>query len=1512
MAHVPEELALKARKLIKRFHEIQYYSDNFTLSENDGERRFAPNIGTLPKTSSVIYAPKIIGREQDKDNIVEKLLSMTSDSVATPVSILAIVGMGGLGKTTLAQLVYNDSRIQGFFDMHAWVYVSEQFDPTYITKSIISSLEKDNCGLSEVCSPHETLAKQIKQKMVLLVLDDVWNERRDCWDLLCEPMNTAKLCMIIVTTRSERVAKLVQTMPNFYSLNCLSCEESWSLFKQVAFTVDNGNTPNLQEIGMSIVKKCKGLPLAIKTLASMLRYETCEQRWKDVIESELWDLEQPRNEVLPSLELSYKNMPIYLKRCFVAISLYPKDYIFDRNQVLQLWKVLDLLQSDRHNNETEIGNRYLDELVERSFLLFLLTKVDGHYYKKYLMHDLIHDLACFLSADQFFRLDDSSTSIEIPQNARYISIQNLASSEISITPLALRAIIVLPRAEVNINNSEALFSNCEKLRALVLGEGCLDQNLPALMGRLKLLRHLKLVTSFFSHSDPCWDHVDGLRGIGHLNNLLTLPPIHLRNDRIIELRSLNKIRELRIGGLGLHLTIDGAKDARLQSKRHLQLLSLDFGDCCPDHNQQVQLLESLRPHRNLRELIIMNYEGLKYPYWLGDASFSNLTQIELGYSHIQYLPTLGDLPSLVSLHIHDMMIVERIGWEFCSHFHGVKGFPSLTQLRFNWMPKWSEWSGIVDGGFPRLRTLSICHAHSLRLDNIESFPFRSLITLELDKCCCITTIPASTSLRTLRIDRRSFDLRRSSTDGPRLNRLPSLECLTVICHDTTSILLQPQHLPSLKKLNLSCEKLQYCDGLSVLTSLSVLKPWGCPKLPIHSLIPQLQLQTLDVRCSPGYVIGQLAHTEWKHYETSVKPQLCSVHFLTSGKALGFGLFPILISDRNLSGLPMGLYNHSFKLAQANPRAADPWISSMEAMGKYRCGVPCSWSLDLGKATAHGTNAHNLFGEMSSQGEILEKLEQMKTKRRCNEKIDQILEKLDEIEANRRKSFEETTNIIKATTSIFNSASSSTPPTSPTPVLAKCSWACSNSASAYTATSASHNIDVPTPTVAMGLQVSLNHGIGTTTVTPTKCLVNCFDNDTGVNHAILEESFASTTAAATMETVVSEDKACSIFINTTDLTKVMHSRCTTISLKDNIGTIQAEVAFPFPFHTLNMIAAPKEPMLVMAEKLDSIFFIKLVMPNGCLMKCLKSDKRLLAGFPRENLGHFLGQVVWLEEGMCGMFHGLHLIPFGQVMHELALLVLLTQDPSDDKRDDLLPASKNPFTSYMMAQYFEVIESRLISDTSHLDGNNVQDTWDCKGILVILEDGTSKWRMQGIKPSASKNIISAWKNVFIPTIKSVLEGDKQFCIYKPNISTYLLCHVAMPTILGRLKTRGTIVKLVVKYEHCEEGILSWSGILSLLITRKGNSDGNDLIILIIQELQVPWDPGGLHFQNFNCHRLADKSNFKKRGLLGIEWAANGPVQPFIQAGPSKPKVKNKSNSIGSFRGGKTQKGAGRRPT
>jgi hypothetical protein len=112
----------------------------------------------------------------------------------------------------------------------------------------------------------------------------------------------------------EKVAKLVQTMPNFYSVECLSFHESWLLFNQVALTVNQENAPpNMVEIGKAIVKKCKGLPLAIKRIGSMLRYETNEQSWLEVLENVLWDMDQPWKVVSSSLELNYRHMTVYLE-----------------------------------------------------------------------------------------------------------------------------------------------------------------------------------------------------------------------------------------------------------------------------------------------------------------------------------------------------------------------------------------------------------------------------------------------------------------------------------------------------------------------------------------------------------------------------------------------------------------------------------------------------------------------------------------------------------------------------------------------------------------------------------------------------------------------------------------------------------------------------------------------------------------------------------------------------------------------------------------------------------------------------------------------------------------------------------------------------------------------------------------------------------------------------------------------------------------------------------------------
>ncbi|KAG2563156.1 hypothetical protein PVAP13_8KG321108 [Panicum virgatum] len=277
-----------------------------SLSEDDGERWFTPDIISLRQTSSFVFDEnRIFGRDKDKDLIVEKLLSGEQRYGGTHVPVMAIVGMEGLGKTTLAQLVFNDLRMRQSFDNHVWVYVSERFDINTITRNIINSLTNRTCHFTELADLQEKLADEVKDKVVLLVLDDVWNERADCWELLCTPMLSARICQIILTTRSEEVARLVQTMPS-HRPSCLSFDEGWSMFKQVAFPgkKEFDNPTNLIKIGKSIVQKCKGLPLTIMKLGSMLCYETDENIWDDVLENGFCSLKESHHENSPALDFS--------------------------------------------------------------------------------------------------------------------------------------------------------------------------------------------------------------------------------------------------------------------------------------------------------------------------------------------------------------------------------------------------------------------------------------------------------------------------------------------------------------------------------------------------------------------------------------------------------------------------------------------------------------------------------------------------------------------------------------------------------------------------------------------------------------------------------------------------------------------------------------------------------------------------------------------------------------------------------------------------------------------------------------------------------------------------------------------------------------------------------------------------------------------------------------------------------------------------------------------------------
>ncbi|PNY16226.1 disease resistance rpp13-like protein 1-like, partial [Trifolium pratense] len=245
-------------------------------------------------TSSVVEACDVYGRDNDKDILVNLLLSHDFDD--EKLGVIPIVGMGGIGKTTLAQVVYNDDRVQKEFDLKAWIYVSEEFDICKITKNLLEVITLCSCDVEDLNSIQRNLKMYIQKKKFLFVLDDVWDENYENWDKFRSPFKHggANGSKIIVTTRSRNVASIMQTFPP-YNLTELSNDDCWELFSNHAFGYGhkdlNVNQQSVCKVGREIVRKCKGLPLAVKTLAGLLRSKSDTQEWLKVLNSEIWDLQ---------------------------------------------------------------------------------------------------------------------------------------------------------------------------------------------------------------------------------------------------------------------------------------------------------------------------------------------------------------------------------------------------------------------------------------------------------------------------------------------------------------------------------------------------------------------------------------------------------------------------------------------------------------------------------------------------------------------------------------------------------------------------------------------------------------------------------------------------------------------------------------------------------------------------------------------------------------------------------------------------------------------------------------------------------------------------------------------------------------------------------------------------------------------------------------------------------------------------------------------------------------------
>ncbi|XP_057978574.1 putative disease resistance RPP13-like protein 1 isoform X4 [Malania oleifera] len=379
------QMSSKIKEIDGRFRNILEQKDHFGLEKILQRLTEVPS---RPHTTSCVFDPRIYGRAEDIRKLKQSIL--TDNGSGEKVGVIPIVGMGGIGKTTLARHVFNDETVYGHFHEKAWVCVSDNYDIKRITKAILESFTSQSSSLNELNELQTKVNETLTEKKFLLVLDDVWNTDYVDWDNLRSPFGSGKQgSKIIVTTRNHNVVSTMAPMRSHFSLNHLSDDDCWLVFKQHAFEagdMEEACPPNLISIGRKIVEKCKGLPLAAKSLGGLLRNKLNVREYEDVLNSEIWDLsEEGSNGIVPALKLSYYHLPAYLKPCFEYCSIFPKDYEFEEREVVFLWIAQGYISGEQME---DVGNQYFRELSSRLF--FQPSSGDG---SLFVMHDLIHNLA---------------------------------------------------------------------------------------------------------------------------------------------------------------------------------------------------------------------------------------------------------------------------------------------------------------------------------------------------------------------------------------------------------------------------------------------------------------------------------------------------------------------------------------------------------------------------------------------------------------------------------------------------------------------------------------------------------------------------------------------------------------------------------------------------------------------------------------------------------------------------------------------------------------------------------------------------------------------------------------------------------------------------------------------------------------------------------------------------------------------------------------------------------------
>ncbi|XP_060675309.1 putative disease resistance protein At1g50180 [Ziziphus jujuba] len=399
-------------------------------------------------TSSNVGLQRLLRRSSpnvdDGDNDVVSLKSSTSalteelTKEEDRLCIVSVVGMGGLGKTTLAKKVFKC--VKQKFDCSAWVFISQQyvlrdvlidiflqigspnenmkFERINSARDILEQKKKEREFLNAL-PEHElidSLNDKLKEKRFLVVLDDIW--KIEAWYFLERAFPKGKKgSKILFTTRNREVASAADPRSCQVEPPLLTLEESWELLKRKAFPRDivdaHGCPPEYENLGKEMAKKCAGLPLAVVVLGGLLSTKATLEEWKKVMRDVNSNLNkmQPRQQyegVNQILALSYHDLPYYLKPCFLYLGNFPEDYEIHKRKLIRLWigeGFIPMSTGSRGEMEQtweDVAEGYMEELIHRCMVQVEKRDHTGRGVKTCRMHDLMRDLCINKSREESF------------------------------------------------------------------------------------------------------------------------------------------------------------------------------------------------------------------------------------------------------------------------------------------------------------------------------------------------------------------------------------------------------------------------------------------------------------------------------------------------------------------------------------------------------------------------------------------------------------------------------------------------------------------------------------------------------------------------------------------------------------------------------------------------------------------------------------------------------------------------------------------------------------------------------------------------------------------------------------------------------------------------------------------------------------------------------------------------------------------------------------------------------